>query len=165
MTIQYLTLLRDNPKLSQDSSPNRPLTLQEIEQLEQLWNNGQPFPIVLREYLFLAGNYNWTFEMEEPLELRASYEYHRNFANFTMPPRPFFVVGQDVTGGGSQFWIVFLDEGAPDPKIYNLNLYENVMMEIHDMERIEDPNLTLSEFINGGIRSFRELQRRGYHKY
>lgn len=50
MTINYLQILRDNPKLSKNIM--RGMTLTEITQLEQAWNNGNPFPKVLKELLF-----------------------------------------------------------------------------------------------------------------
>lgn len=54
MTIQYLQKLRDNNKM--DGFTDEGLSLSEIAQLEQLCNNGNPFPQVLKELLFLAGN-------------------------------------------------------------------------------------------------------------
>ena len=52
MTIQYLQKLRDNNKM--DGFTDEGLSLSEIAQLEQLCNNGNPFPQVLKELLFLA---------------------------------------------------------------------------------------------------------------
>ena len=50
MTIQYLQKLRDNNKM--DGFTDEGLSLSEIAQLEQLCNNGNPFPQVLKNYYF-----------------------------------------------------------------------------------------------------------------
>ncbi len=54
MEIEYLKTLRDNPVdfgVTMNYT-NRGIPITEIEQLEQTWNNGNPFPKALRELLF-----------------------------------------------------------------------------------------------------------------
>jgi len=161
MEIQYLKLLRDNPKRDVEGFHIEGLTISEIQSFEQLYNNGNPFPIALKEYLFLAGKYNWTFEMDDLPKLRSAIQYEANFANFTLPSRPFLVIGVDNGGGGSHFKVVFLDEQLSDPKVYFFNLYEDLLMEVHDMERIEDSGFTLSKFIMAIINNYRNMQSKG----
>ena len=55
MEITYLKKLQEN--LDIRPYPCEPLPMSEIENLEQTYNNGNPFPKVLRELLFLAEEY------------------------------------------------------------------------------------------------------------
>jgi len=61
MEINYLQALRDYPSPCPDREEYKyklaiePLSLSEISDLEQSYNNGVPFPKVLRELLYLAG--------------------------------------------------------------------------------------------------------------
>lgn len=54
MIIEYLKTLRDNPIINGYNIEG--ISETEIQQLEQLYNNGNTFPKVLRELLYLAGN-------------------------------------------------------------------------------------------------------------
>lgn len=109
MTIQYLQALRDNKTM--DGFADKGLTESQISQLEQLYNNGTPFPKVLKELLFLAGKscnyldysvYNTQQEMQsgERIELQDLHSL--------VIPRPFFIV--DLASYGLPLFI-FLDEG------------------------------------------------------
>ncbi|MCC2589771.1 hypothetical protein [Chryseobacterium sp. MFBS3-17] len=55
MNITYLTKLQENPV--KGSFSNEPLSLNEIQQLENLYFSGNSFPKALAEMLFLAGQY------------------------------------------------------------------------------------------------------------
>lgn len=61
MNIEILTKLKDNPKRNPNKLgyefENEGLSVVEIEQLEQDWNNGNNFPKALRELLYLGGAY------------------------------------------------------------------------------------------------------------
>lgn len=66
MTIEYLKELEANPFLLFSDGykfTNRGISLAEIQQLEQLYNNGNPFPKVLKELLYLAGDFCWCLDM------------------------------------------------------------------------------------------------------
>ena len=58
MNIEILTNLRDYPKQYPNDVDDQyeiiGLSITEIEQLEQTWNNGNPFPKALRELLFFG---------------------------------------------------------------------------------------------------------------
>ena len=59
MTIDYLQKLRDIPS---DGTTNRGISLLEITHLEQVFNNGNLFPKVLKEFLYLAGDYCYVMD-------------------------------------------------------------------------------------------------------
>ena len=55
MEINYLKKLQENINIFQ--YPCEPISMIEIESLEQTYNSGNPFPKVLKELLFLAGEF------------------------------------------------------------------------------------------------------------
>lgn len=120
MEIELLKYLQSNPTAYPNNSEYqgriKPISLTEIQQLEIKYNNGHAFPKVLRELLFLAGNYCYVldyniFETQEELQDAARswlLFYNRNIN------RNFFVV--DAYNAGDQFLFIYLDEGD-DPII------------------------------------------------
>ena len=116
MEIKYLKKLKDNPTVG--GWTNKGINLEGIKELENLYNNGNPFPVAFREYLFISGNrtivaldrgngYKWMQEAaKEGLEL---YEVSID--------RPFFVTHQ--IDNCMQFAFFYLDEKEDNPKIYN----------------------------------------------
>ncbi|MEY8760493.1 hypothetical protein [Chryseobacterium tongliaoense] len=120
MEIQFLKHLQNNPA-AYPNDPEyegriKPISLTEIQQLEVKYNNGNAFPKVLKELLFLAGkncyvlDYN-IFETQEELQdaARAWLQMYNRVIN-----RKFFVV--DAYNAGDQFLFIYLDEGD-DPII------------------------------------------------
>lgn len=127
MNIEYLKLLRDNPVKNPNSTGHkfiiRGISLTEIEQLEQTWNNGNPFPKALRELLFLAGEYCYVFnygvyDTQQELQEEKREDMVDNGKTIT---RPFFVMD---TWNADQFSFVYLDEGD-NPYIYDANSYKD----------------------------------------
>lgn len=167
MEINYLKILQENPKGSQDDNLMRGLTIQEIQGLETLWNNGNPFPVVLREYLYLGGEYCWVFEMKSPIKLRSSAIFNMNIADapFAMPSRSYIIVGANASSGSQDFTFIFLDETASDPLLYQLNLFDDDQMYANSLQRIEPLGITLSEHITNSIQGFRKMQSKGYYPY
>lgn len=112
MEIEILKNLEDNPKGQPEFDlENESLSLSEIEILEGVYNNGNPFPKALREYLYLAGRYCWLLggSKEEQIAVREQLAY------FGLEiVRPFYVLYYD----GETFDIVYLDEEDDDPKYY-----------------------------------------------
>lgn len=90
--IQYLQKLRDNPeKLGWQ---NEPISLGEITTLEELYNNGNPFPKALNELLFLAGSYCIVLDYgarnsQQGMQDRVRQELLENGKVFS---RPFYAV-------------------------------------------------------------------------
>ena len=128
MEIQYLTLLRDNP-IANPSTPDflnaiEPITLQEIAQLEQLYNSGNPFPKALKELLYLAGKscYVLDYGIRETKAGMQDYVRSKMAAKNRTLPRPFFAI--DVYNAGDQFLFVFLDEGDNPPTYEGLYYYD-----------------------------------------
>lgn len=131
MQIKYLKLLRDNPAKHLPSSelyfPNEPMTIQEIEYLEQKYNNGKKFPKALRELLFLSGKGSYVNDIlfagnleETPNpqeEMNDTYREEMLDLNLGVLPitRPFYII--DSGEGSGTFLFVYLDEGD-DPAVY-----------------------------------------------
>lgn len=147
MNIETLTYLRDNP-IKHGVTRNFEISgikLNEIEHLEELYNNGIFFPKVLKELLFLAGNYCYVldygwYDTQEQIQTAARewlVEYNKNIS------RPFFVI--DIYNGPGQFLYVYLDEGN------NPFVYQAYLSERSDMISFGSLNKTLSEYINSLI--------------
>lgn len=120
MDITHLRQLKDNPiKVgSSISFINKGISVTEIQQLEETWNNGNPFPKVLREFLFLAGNFCYVCdygptESQQDLQewKRETMEDYNRVIN-----RPFYV----YSIYNDNFYFIFLDEGD-NPIIYEAN--------------------------------------------
>jgi hypothetical protein len=117
MIIEYLQTLRDNSQI--DGLVDEGVSETEIQQLEQLYNSGNPFPKVLKEMLFLAGNfcnfldfnvYDSQQEMqdEERAELSSLY-------GVTIT-RPYYFI--DLSSQGRPVFM-YLDEGD-NPPLYQM---------------------------------------------
>ena len=59
MNIVYMWNLEANPQLDKEF-PRESWTEEQIQELEQKYNEGSPFPRAFREYLYLAGGYGGT---------------------------------------------------------------------------------------------------------
>ena len=108
MTIEYLQKLRDNPS---DGTVIRGIPLTEIAHLEQIFNNGNPFPKVLKEMLFLAGNYCYVLDLgiwDSMQEMQEEERQELLEIDSVTITRPFFFVCLASTGMGV---FMFLDEG------------------------------------------------------
>jgi hypothetical protein len=127
MEIEYLQVLRDNPK--KGPFENKPLSLDKICALEFVYNSGNEFPKALREMLFLAGKYcivldfglNHSQEELQEDTRKWMQEFDRSIS------RPFYVI--DVYNALDQCLFVYLDEvGVQDPVIYEA-YYDNALLE------------------------------------
>ena len=119
MEIQYLKKLRDNPAAYPDDYRDEivGITEQEIGQLEQLYNNGNPFPKALEELLFLAGGNCYVLDYglnETQQELQEFVRENMQEENRVIT-RPFYAI--DVYNAGDQFLFIYLDEGD-NPAVY-----------------------------------------------
>lgn len=127
MNIQYLTQLRDNPvKYPNDTTHRFPIIgipETEIAQLEQLYNNGNPFPKILKELLFLAGNRCYVFDygISETQQEMQEWAREQMQDNNIVENRPFYVF--DYYGGYS-FRFIYLDEGD-NPQVYEGTPYHD----------------------------------------
>jgi len=118
MEIEFLTKLQANP--AYESHVCKGISIEEILELEQLYNDGVVFPKVLRELLFLAGEnciildygvYDDQFELQ-----LVERGYLLDFYNLTIDRNYFFI---DLAAHGNPIF-VYLDEGD-DPKLYQIS--------------------------------------------
>lgn len=123
---------------------NEGISLEEINSLEQNWNNGNQFPSALRELLFLAGNYYNVFDY-------GIFDSQQDFQDFAKQDftesnktisRPFFVLDYNT---GYNFLFIYLDEGD-NPTIYEANTWVEGDNWIKHLE-----NLTIKSLVDDGI--------------
>ncbi|MXN92321.1 hypothetical protein GR160_13920 [Flavobacterium sp. Sd200] len=125
MEINYLQMLRDNPtKWGTDNMTIQPLSESAISSLEYIYNGGQPFPIALKELLFLAGNYCYVLDygIEETREELQEYIRESLEENNKQMLHPFFAI--DAYNGNDQFLFVYLNQGE-DPAVYEALFYKD----------------------------------------
>ena len=140
MEIQYLKYLEKHPQGRPSDPVNIGMTETEIAALETQYNNGDPFPKVLKELLFLAGKQCYAADYgfnDDAGELQSDVRNILSEANDTID-EPFFafeVVEED------QFAFIYLNED--DPNVY---LYCSYAESI-GMEEITDSGKTASKFI------------------
>lgn len=115
MTIKYLKQVEQNKLL--DTWENRGFSLAKILELEIKFNQGKQFPIAIREFLFLAGEFNNigfdTHRSIETLQERSKESLEECQQKID---RPFFAF--DQLDDCSQFTFVYLDENQNDPEVY-----------------------------------------------
>lgn len=119
MNIEYLTQVRQNPKLK--DFVNRGFSLEKIKEIEQIFNKGKEFPKAFREFLFLAGDFNnFGFDdidgiielqkyVKEDLE-KTEQEVNDAFFAFSVYD--------------AQYSVVFLDDAEDDPEVFIIDPYE-----------------------------------------
>jgi hypothetical protein len=115
MEVQILKAMKTRPA----SRPwkNEPMDLQEIIKLEKKYNKTSAFPRALREFLFLAGQYNNVgFDFHHGLERLQERSQEALKYNNQKIDRPFFAF--DQLDDCEQFTFVFLDEDQEDPDVY-----------------------------------------------
>ena len=161
MEIKYLLMLKNNPAVY----PNDPeyeariksISISEILQLEQTWNNGKEFPAALRELLFLAGDFCYVLDtglMESQQEMQEEARQWLSDFNRTIS-RPFYVI--DVYNAGEGFLFVYLDEGE-DPKVNCTYLPHR---DYDDASWLSSTDRSLSNFINSRINDVKQ----GYNPF
>lgn len=146
MEIQYLNNLKNNPinyGVLMDFEIDG-INLEEIQILEQKWNNGNPFPKALKELLFLAGNYCYVCDYgvnENQQELQESVRKDL-LENGKTIIRPFYAI--DVYTFYN-FLFIYLDEGD-NPSIYHASpgIENNWIKSLFN-------NLTIKDLIDNRI--------------
>ncbi|UZT99067.1 hypothetical protein ODZ84_05725 [Chryseobacterium fluminis] len=161
MEINYLKLFQQNPRSDLNNSnttPNKGINNQQIQELEQLWNNGNQFPTVVKEFLSIGGIYNWIFEGGDQKQLRSLINRYCQEINYSIT-RPFIAFTKSFSD--PQFFIVFLDENQIDPKVYELNLYMNDDLIHYGVSRLKATGINLSQTINGAVYNYRNSESLG----
>ncbi|MET3981970.1 hypothetical protein ABIB62_004592 [Mucilaginibacter sp. UYP25] len=149
MEIKYLKKLNNYPSV-QRASGNvfylEGIPLEDIQNLETLFNNSQPFPTALRELLFIAGKYCYVLAYGVSENQSAMQQKQRNFLlrYNRLLTRPFFVV--DAYNEGEMFLFVYLDESLTDPVIQQAVFDGN-----EDGGWLDSLNFTLSEYIDNRL--------------
>ncbi|MCB0514952.1 MAG: hypothetical protein R2798_02165 [Chitinophagales bacterium] len=120
MEIKILKQMESTPKLN--GWVNKGLTIEEIQDLETLYNQGNLFPTALREFLFLAGNFpNIGFGLHDNI-WRLQQRAREGLADYELEiTRPFFAF--DHLDSCSSFTLVYLDENQEDPDVYTATPY------------------------------------------
>lgn len=147
METKYLTQMIENPVL--DTWRNRPYTLEKIKDLEALYNHGKPFPTALREFLWIAGEFNNVgfsayrdfFELQ--IECRRGLDVCEQVIS-----RPFLAF--DNLNACEQFGFVYLDEDQNDPDVYWAPPYYAADYEGHPLI-IRYDDYTFSSLVNEHI--------------
>jgi hypothetical protein len=166
MNIQYLIELQNNPTLEINNSGHfstiQGIPISEIEQLEQTWNNGNPFPGALRELLFLAGNfcyvldYGWFGGCTQQMQVEARQWMTEEGLERTIT-RPFYII--EASSYGS-FLMVYLDEGD-NPFVRNVCLSHEDEVSLGDLGWLYNTDRTLKNFIDYGI----EIVKKGFNPF
>lgn len=154
MHIKYLQQLSQHPSITSPDTGYvdklEPLSMHQIEQLEQQYNAGRPFPAALRELLFLAGGSCYVLDYglndtQQEMQEDARSWLTEDDLNLSIP-RPFYVI--DVYNAGSQFLFVYLDEDQDNTMIYEAFLPDE---EPIDTKWLRCLGSNLSSYIERGI--------------
>ena len=153
MEIKYLVVLGENPikNILDLNFLTLPLSLEEVSQLELRYNNDYPFPIALKELLYLAGSYCHVLnygdyetqqELQEFVRGKLLKEHHPM-------PRPFFVI--EICKANFQFLFIYLDEGN-NPPVYKAH-YDSERLSLNQAPEVE--HQSLSDLISSRIERFK----------
>lgn len=161
MNIKYLINLKNipvgNPGGIDFKDEIKGISLTEIQQLKQSWNNGKEFPTALSELLFLAGDDCYVLDkglMESQQEMQE--EARQWMIDFNRAiSRPFYVI--DVYNAGEGFLFVYLDDGE-DPKVNSTYLPHR---DYDDASWLSSTDRSLSNFINFRINKVKQ----GYNPF
>lgn len=124
MEIEILTYLRDNPARYPGNTEYEgriePMSFSEIQNHEMIYNNGKPFPKVLKELLFLAGKYCYVLE-HNVLDINEFQKEPREWMEESNKAinHPFYVI--EIWGFAESFLFVHLDEDD-DPIVRHAEL-------------------------------------------
>ena len=154
MEIKYLVLLRENPikNIVDLNFLTLPLSLDEVSQLELRYNNDYPFPIALKELLYLAGSYchvlNYgDYETQQELQ---DFVRERLLKEHHPITRPYFVI--ELRKQSFEFLFVYLDEGN-NPPVYKAH-YDNERLRLNQVPEVE--HQSLSDLISSRIERFKD---------
>jgi|GEM_PF-2192051 len=147
MEIKYLIQLSNNPIVTSTLSSRvrklEPLSTDQVVALEMSYNRGRPFPVVLRELLYIAGQNCYVLDYGPTDSQDDLQEWVRESLladNDRQISGPFFAI--DIYGG-DKFLFVYLDGGKDDPDVYEATPYDEP-----EATWINYVNSTLSNLIN-----------------
>ncbi|MCK8482333.1 hypothetical protein [Psychroserpens algicola] len=151
MTIEYLKSMKDNPKPRKGLSEMKGLTLERILELEHELNNGNTFPVVYREYLYLGGEFNalgfqTLADGKNGDDILICHNFVNEFLvknNINILKKPYIVLHLYDDDG---FIFSYTDEGD-DPKVYIFDPYDDFNKLNPSIEPVRNQP-TLSEFVS-----------------
>lgn len=113
MTIEYMTKVKENPKIN--NFVNRGFSEEKIQKIESKYNRGKKFPKAVREFLYLAGDFNnFGFDdIDGIVDLQELANEELEMAGQKVD-KPFFA----FSVYNSCYSVIFLDETKEDPKVY-----------------------------------------------
>ena len=149
MNIKYLKSFQENIS-NLRGSISRGLNIEEITFLEEKLNNGNSFPKALKEYLYLAGEYNTLgFDTQgigyggnEYLAMMEFYEKKMKQKGLKME-KPYLILHSH---DGECFLFLYLDEGD-DPQPYNFGVDEGYRSENGEII-FKTPQNSFSELVD-----------------
>lgn len=150
MEIEFLSNLSNQPPNDNSYNILRGISLNQIEELEELYNNGKLFPKALRELLFVTGdscyalNRIWYKNQQEIQTASKQWLIEYN----VIIEKPFFVIA--AYSIGESFSFVYLDEGE-NPFVHQTYLPHNTKMVLRNL------NQTLSAYVNSRIDLTKEI--------
>lgn len=147
MEIEYMQQVAENPTL--DDFTNRGLSLENIINLEGIYNSGEEFPKALREFIYLAGDFNniGFDDMAEGLDALQTKAFNELAYFNEKIDRPIFVFHQ--YSDCENFLFVYLDEEEEDPKTY---VSSPAATFEQGRELIKHNGFTFSSLVNESIR-------------
>jgi hypothetical protein len=144
MEIKYLKILEENPAYTySDGSVDKlkPISIDEIKELETRYNNDNTFPAALKELLYLAGECCYVMDYVNSESQDDLQQMVREYLveNNMKIDRPFYAV--EIMAGS--FLFMYLDENKDDPDLYRTDPFS-----CGEEKEIRKRNSTLSELIN-----------------
>ncbi len=144
MTIEYLTQMKENPKIN--NFVNRGFSEDKIKEIELKYNSGIEFPKAFREFLYLGGDFNNVAfdDIDGILQLQDLAKEELEMAEQKVE-KPFFA----FSVYNSQYSVIFLNETNPDPKVYLISPF----LAIDNVVQLIEPNgWNFTALVNESIR-------------
>lgn len=121
------------------------ITIQKISELEDTYNNGNPFPRALKELLYLAGDYCIVLDYspkDSAGDLQEDVREELERCGYSIS-RPFFCFDSLSAYTNNEFAFVYTDVTVDDPLIYIANMKKKIIKD--------ESGGTLSQFINSRL--------------
>lgn len=163
METDYLKFFQENPRSdlnNPDTVPNTGMNVQQIRELEQLWNYGNAFPAVVKEFLLIGGVYNWIFEGDQKW-LRILIDGYCRQINYSIV-RPFLAITKSFSD--PQFFIVFLDKTRLILMFMSLIFIRMMIFSITEFTDWKRRVLNFHKPLTGRFTSIETYNRQAYYE-
>ena len=154
MKIKYLKDLENFPD-GIELFNNRGIAIEEIEALEVTYNSGNKFPQVLRELLFIAGDYCVCFDYWDNIT-EMNIEVRDRYSEVDLSSiEPFVCVDCNGGFGNSSFLYVKCNENVDDPFLWTVELTKSLgIKQIVKGGRLSDAIIGALDLIKAGKNPF-----------